>query len=117
MSSRVEKGKITMTLRTHLIRLLAGTAVLAATLAALFAIVLPAIGGWGASATEIARALPGDDQLPHPAVTWTNAIDIAAPPAQVWPWVAQIGDTRGGFYSFTFIENRVGALTGAPGYA
>jgi hypothetical protein len=34
----------------------------------------------------------------------------------VWPWIAQIGDTRGGFYSYTFIENRVGALMGAGDY-
>src|SRR6266545_4771245 len=106
-----------MTLRMRMLRLLAGAALLATLLAALFAVVIPAIHRWGATDAEIARAMPGDDQLPHPAVTWTNAIDISAPPAQVWPWVAQLGDTRGGFYSFTFIENRVGALTGASDYA
>jgi hypothetical protein len=99
------------------LRLLAGIAVLAVALTALFAAVIPAINRWGATDAEIARALPGDDRLPHPNVAWTNAIDIGAPPAQVWPWVAQLGDTRGGFYSFTFIENRVGALTGASDYA
>lgn len=39
------------------------------------------------------------------------------PPEKVWPWIAQLGDTRGGFYSYTFIENRVGALMGAEDYA
>jgi hypothetical protein len=106
-----------MTLRAHLFRLLFGMGVLAAVLAASFAAVLPAIGRWGATDAEVARALPGDERLTHPGVAWTNAIEISAPPAQVWPWVAQLGDTRGGFYSFTFIENRVGALTGATGYA
>jgi hypothetical protein len=106
-----------MTLRIRLLRLLVGIAVLAVTLAVLFAAVIPAINRWGATDAEIARARPGDDRLPQPDVSWTNAIDISASPAQVWPWVAQIGDTRGGFYSFTFIENRVGALTGASDYA
>ena len=106
-----------MSLRKRVLRLLVGIALLAALLSGLFAAVIPAINGWGATNDEIARALPGDDQLSHPAVAWTNAIDISAPPAQVWPWVAQLGDTRGGFYSFTFIENRVGALTGASDYA
>jgi hypothetical protein len=106
-----------MTLRMRMLRLLAGVSVLAVMLAALFAAVIPAINRWGATDAEVARALPGDDRLTHPDVTWTNAIDIGAPPAQVWPWVAQLGDTRGGFYSFTFIENRVGAITGASDYA
>lgn len=105
-----------MTLRRRLLRLLAGLVVLAVALTLAFAALLPAIHRWGATDAEVARALPGDDQLPNPSVNWTNAIDIAAPPAQVWPWIAQMGDNRGGFYSFTFIENRVGALTGASGY-
>jgi hypothetical protein len=25
--------------------------------------------------------------------------------ASVWPWIAQIGQDRGGFYSYTFLEN------------
>jgi hypothetical protein len=45
-------------------------------------------------------------------VSWTHAITIDAPPEAVWPWIAQLGDERGGFYSFTFFENQVGALTG-----
>jgi hypothetical protein len=82
-----------------------------------FAALIPAIHRWGATDAEVARALPGDELLPRPALIWTNGIDIDAPPAQVWPWVAQLGDTRGGFYSYTFIENRVAALTGASGYS
>ncbi len=62
-------------------------------------------------------ALPGDEILSAPDVDWTNARTINAPPEQVWPWLAQIGDTRGGFYSFTFIEDRVGQMTGNAGYS
>ncbi|MFN2291531.1 MAG: hypothetical protein ACK2UC_10110 [Anaerolineae bacterium] len=51
--------------------------------------------------------MPGDELLSDPALTWTHGIAIQAPPEQVWPWIAQIGDDRGGFYSYTFIENLI----------
>jgi hypothetical protein len=105
-----------MTMRTRLLRLLAGLGLLAVLLAASFAAIFPAIHRWGATAAEIGLALPGDDLLADPLVRWTNAVTIDAPPEDVWPWVAQLGDSRGGFYSFTWIENRVGALTGAADY-
>jgi hypothetical protein len=105
-----------MSIRIRLLRLLAGLGLLTALLAASFAAVIPAIHRWGATDAEVAQVLPGDELLPNPLVAWTNAITIDAPPAQVWPWIAQLGDNRGGFYSFTFIENRVGALTGAADY-
>ena len=60
--------------------------------------------------------MPGDSMIPAPHVTWTNSATIDAAPAEVWPWIAQIADNRGGFYSFTWIEDRVGALTGAADY-
>lgn len=67
--------------------------------------------GWihtyGATEAEVRVEYPGDEILKAPVVAWTHAISIAAPPAAVWPWIAQIGDTKGGFYSYTFIENMV----------
>lgn len=85
-------------------------------LAVLFNITLYLIPTWGATDTEIARTLPGDGLNSDPNVLWTNGITVHASAADVWPWIAQIGDTRGGFYSYTFIENQVGKLTGAEGY-
>ena len=35
-------------------------------------------------------------------------MDIDASPEQVWPWVAQIGADRGGFYSYQWLENLAG---------
>jgi hypothetical protein len=35
-------------------------------------------------------------------------VDIDAPPEAVWPWLAQIGQDRGGFYSFEWLENLAG---------
>jgi hypothetical protein len=41
-------------------------------------------------------------------VTATRAITIHAAAANVWPWVAQLGQGRGGFYSYDVLENLVG---------
>lgn len=105
-----------MTGSTRLLRLLIGLIVLGALLVGLFWVTLPTIHRWGATDAEVARPLPGDELLDHPLVDWTHATTINASPAAVWPWIAQLGDTRGGYYSYTFIENQVGALTGAADY-
>ena len=98
------------------IRLGSGLLLVSLLIVGLFTLTLRTIPTWGATADEVARTLPGDELTTQPTVLWTNAIAIAAPPEKVWPWLAQLGDTRGGFYSYTFIENRVGALTGAKDY-
>lgn len=63
---------------------------------------------WGATEDEVKRPLPGDDFIPEPKIAATHAVTIAAPAAQVWPWLVQIGRGRGGFYSYTWIENLMG---------
>jgi hypothetical protein len=63
---------------------------------------------WGATEAEVRRALPGDELLPSPKFSATHAITIHAPVLEVWPWLAQIGQGRGGFYSYTWIENLLG---------
>lgn len=63
---------------------------------------------WGASANEVLRILPGDELIPQPKLDATHAITIHATREQVWPWLAQIGQGRGGFYSYEFIENAMG---------
>lgn len=63
---------------------------------------------WGADADEVAAFWPGDDLLPRPLVSATHAITIQAPPDRVWPWLVQIGQGRGGFYSYEQIENAMG---------
>ncbi|MCZ7665228.1 MAG: SRPBCC family protein [Thermoleophilia bacterium] len=63
---------------------------------------------WGATEQEIHEPLLGDDLLAHPDLASTRAITIRAPVEQVWPWVAQLGQGRGGFYSYDFLENIVG---------
>jgi hypothetical protein len=63
---------------------------------------------WGATDEESEGTLPGDDLIENPDITATRAITIRASAAQVWPWIAQLGQGRGGFYSYDFLENLVG---------
>jgi hypothetical protein len=63
---------------------------------------------WGATGDEVQRVLPGDELVPHPKWLYTHAITVRATAAKVWPWLAQMGQGRGGFYSYEFLENLVG---------
>ena len=63
---------------------------------------------WGATDAEVNCSLPGDDLVPQSKGGYTHAITIHASAVEVWPWVAQIGQGRGGFYSYDFLENLVG---------
>jgi hypothetical protein len=64
---------------------------------------------WGTTPTEARATLPGDDLFPVFTGEATHAITIHASPEQVWPWLMQIGQDRSGFYSYTFLENSIGA--------
>ena len=68
-------------------------------------VVFPWMLHWGASPAELAKPLPGDDVVPAPWYRSTRALTIAAPVEDVWPWIAQLGQDRGGFYSYTWVEN------------
>jgi len=63
---------------------------------------------WGATDQEVSKPLPGDDFIPLADLTATRAITIRAAVDEVWPWIAQLGQGRGGFYSYDFVENLVG---------
>lgn len=68
----------------------------------------------GATEAEAGRTLPGDELLPAADLQNDRACTIGAPPAAVWPWIAQLGQDRAGFYSFEALENLVGCrITGA----
>jgi hypothetical protein len=60
---------------------------------------------WGATADEVAATMPGDDLLPRAQYRCTRAITIAAPPAEVWPWLVQVGYRRGGWYADDLLDN------------
>jgi hypothetical protein len=59
---------------------------------------------WGVDPADVDRILPGDDLVPSPAHTETRGIDIAAPPAAVWPWLVQMGYERAGWYSYDQLD-------------
>jgi hypothetical protein len=64
---------------------------------------------WGATRSEAASRLPGDELLEAPDGVSTRAITINAPTAAVWPWLAQMGPSpRGGAYTYDWIENLLG---------
>jgi hypothetical protein len=60
---------------------------------------------WGATADEQRMALPGDALAINPAAVTTRAVTIDAPPEVVWQWLVQIGQGRGGWYSYDWMEN------------
>jgi hypothetical protein len=62
---------------------------------------------WGATNEESEGPLPGDDLIENADLIATRSITIRAAD-QVWPWIAQLGQRRGGFYSCDFLENLVG---------
>ena len=60
---------------------------------------------WGATGDEISRTWPGDELSPRPVSLATRALTINAPVTDVWPWIVQIGQDRGGCYSYAWLEN------------
>jgi hypothetical protein len=64
---------------------------------------------WGATDQEARQAFPGDQlSSSHPQLNATHAITINAAASDIWPWLVQIGQNRGGFYSYTWLENLAG---------
>ncbi len=75
---------------------------------------------WGATDAEVKMSMPGDDIKPKPwgagpgsrlqarkcyPLEATRAITINAPASAIWPWLVQIGEGRGGFYSYAWLES------------
>ena len=61
---------------------------------------------WGTLPHEPALPMPGDQLIPEPAMNATRAIVIDVPPDEVYPWFAQMGPGRAGWYSYDWIDNR-----------
>lgn len=83
-----------------------GTVALASTAAAVTARLQ--LRNWGATPAELCARLPGDELIPDATSMTTRAITIHAPPAEVWRWLVQIGQDRGGWYSYEGLENLFG---------
>jgi hypothetical protein len=75
------------------------------------------LGGWllgavtrrvstrtGVSDAEAYGSLPGDDLIAHPMVEWTRGITVGTTAVRVWPWLAQMGYGRGGWYTPQWVD-------------
>jgi hypothetical protein len=75
------------------------------------------LGGWllgagvrrvsvrtGVSDEEAFGSLPGDEFIAHPMVEWTRGVTVHAAPERVWPWLAQMGYGRGGWYTPEWVD-------------
>jgi len=60
---------------------------------------------WGATEAEVHGPMPGDELLPSAAFVATRAVTVDAEPADVWPWLVQVGFGRAGFYSYDWADN------------
>jgi hypothetical protein len=65
---------------------------------------------WGATADDLEHDWPGDELSPGARTVATRAISIDAPAEIVWGYIAQIGQDRAGFYSYTWLENLFGCV-------
>jgi hypothetical protein len=63
---------------------------------------------WGTVGTETSDPLTGDELVPDPKWSYTLGVSVDASPENVWPWIAQIGQGRGGFYTYQTLENIAG---------
>ena len=75
------------------------------------------VGGWslgavarrvsartGVSDAEAYGSLPGDEIIRHPMVEWTRGVTVDTTPERVWPWLAQMGYGRGGWYTPEWVD-------------
>lgn len=70
-----------------------------------FLLVRPWHLNWGVTEEEARRPLPYDQLVPRPIAQITHAITIHAPADEVWRWLVQMGQGRGGMYSYDWLEN------------
>jgi hypothetical protein len=85
-------------------RIIGGMGIVLAVLVIGYLVIRPFHLRWGATENEVSRAMPGD----LAGARWTRAITIQATPEQIWPWLAQWGQGRGGWYSYDWLENLFG---------
>ncbi len=78
----------------------------AALLAAYALWIRPRLLTWGAKPEEISRTHPTDELIPDPDNSvFTMATTLPAPPEKVWPWLAQVGVDRAGWYSWDRLDH------------
>lgn len=76
--------------------------------AGIVVLIRPVYLRWGTTADERVASLPGDELAPNARYRVDHAITIRASAKAVWPWIAQLGQDRGGFYSYDWLERLFG---------
>lgn len=74
--------------------------------------VRPRLLRWGANDDEVSRVFPGDGCIADPYLVSTRAVSVAAKPRDIWPWLVQMGDGRGGLYAHDRLDMLFGYLHG-----
>jgi hypothetical protein len=69
----------------------------------------PWYSSWGTTRSEQQMVLIGDPPLGQSHYRIDHAVTINAPVDSVWPWLVQIGQDRGGFYTYDWLERAFGA--------
>lgn len=69
----------------------------------------PQNNNWGATSAEVNMSFPFNEFISPNRIVSTRAINIKATKENVWTWVAQTGQNRGGFNSYYWLENLFGA--------
>ena len=67
--------------------------------------VRPRMLRFGATDDEVEGPYPGAELVPGGRRGGTMAVTIDAPPSAVWPWLAQMGCDRAGWYSWDRLDN------------
>lgn len=93
-----------MTSKQRVIRFFAGFGLALLIVVIGYIILRPIHRHWGANELEASAPMQGDLN----GVQWTRATTINVPPEQVWPWIVQFGQGRGGWYSYDWLENLLG---------
>ncbi len=63
---------------------------------------------WGSTKEESHMSLPGDELVDGRVIQTTEGVWIDAEASAVWPWLIQMGQDRGGLYSYEALENFFG---------
>jgi hypothetical protein len=87
-----------------------GQASVVAALAYVAVVILlrPWYARWGSTKAELSATLPSDELVPVARYTIQHAVTIHTTPDNVWPWLVQLGQDRGGFYSYDWLERLFG---------
>ena len=60
---------------------------------------------WGSRPEEVTAPVTGDDLVPDATLVATRSVSLGARPDAVYPWLAQMGFGRAGWYSYDWLDN------------